>query len=189
MFDSILVKIFIWVTIIGALLFFVVFREIQSVEEKQKNYSKEKFAFERAKIDFEGKGEDVQSISSYIEAYQNIDDEKKKRVDAALPDHANEIDTEDFLKVLASESGLRDIDATVPIALNEPGLQSATFQIVARGRYADLLVFLKNLEHSLRVFHITRVTIQRQPSSEEGLVDGNDLVINVSGKTYYYPTS
>ena len=187
MFNSIFVKVFIWITILGALLFFVVFKEIKSVEESNRVYRLEKLAFDRAKIDLEGKGEDVQSVSQYLQIYDDIDPDQKRKVNAALPDHANEIDTEDFLTVLASESGLRDIDANVPIAPSSgSGLQQVNFDVVARGQYNDLLVFLKNLEHSLRIFHITRITTQRQGSSNEVSINADELVINVSGTTYYY---
>ena len=188
MFNSILVKVFIWITILGALLFFFVIREVQSVEQKQLNYRKERLALDRAKIDFEGQGADVKSILEYLEEYKEIDSDKKKRVEAALPRYFNEVDTYRLLRVLASESGLRDITPTISSSGGQGNdLQTIEFQVAGHGTYDALYVLLKQLEYSLRIFHITDITLARQGVSSEGGVASSDLIINVSGKTYYYP--
>lgn len=190
MFNSIFVKIFIWITILGAFLFFFVFKEVKSIEEKQLNYRKEKLAFDRAQIDIDGSGEDIQSINEYVKTYEAIPDAEKMRVNSALPTHDNEIDTRNFLFVLAVASGLRSPDVQVPIAGNadQNQLQTIQFTVTAYGSYSDLLVFLKQLEHSLRIFHITQIQTQRQTSSTEELINENELVIQVMGETYYYPS-
>ena len=206
MFDSIIVKAFVWITILGGLMFFVVIKEIQDVERKQENYYNERLSLDQAEIDFHGGGsdevqeegdDDLQSIAEYIQEYRDLDITHKTRVDLILPDYPNDGNTLKLLRFLAGKSGLRDIGAQTNPSYSpgEEGVREIGFTVNARGDYNNLLVFLKHLEHSLRIFHITKVATSlsravesspEDPTNQEELTNQEDLSIEVSGKTYYY---
>lgn len=182
--NSILLKIFVWVSVFGGAIYFIMIPHVNGVLDKQQELRKQTLDYESIQTTFN----DINSsISSFNEV---VSDEGRERLDLVVPGYANNPETYILLLRLAARSGLREasIGSGGDGETIEGSKNSLSFTISATSDYDSLIVFLKNLEHSLRIFHVENILIERIVSEEddEGVTIEDELKSSISVRTYFY---
>ena len=198
MFSSPLIKLFIWVSILGGISFFLIYNTADQTLQQQ-------VQLRQNRADLEALQQSVDNINNSITAFKRLEQERADAretnpneitrldiVNYALPEHEDQVDVYNIAVQLASESGLVDIPPPTPQPAPsgeaESDIHTIKFTISGQGTYEQALALVKRLEHHSRVFHINAVNFEASPASgdpEQTVVEGL-LTVEISATAYYY---
>lgn len=207
MFSSNALKLFTFVAILGALIWFVLLPQINSVFSLQQTYLQEQRDFNAIKAT-------NATMNESIDYFQNrLDPSHKDTVATILPEHPNEWDLYLELRLLMQQAGLQDsyVDSLGPstsaVGGGDHGLKEISISLVGTGNYYNMLTLLKYLEYSPRIYHINTIILAREEKEpddssldstsyeytddfgyEEDIAvsQGYSLSIQVDATTYFY---
>ncbi len=98
-----------------------------------------------------------------------------QKLEAAFVDPQNPVEFIKFLETLAADSGISaDITIALPLKSEEARPNRVAFQVLAKGKFLDLLEFGEKLEHGQYLAGINQITLRQAGEDTAGkkIADG-----------------
>lgn len=195
MFQSNLIKIFIWLSILGGISFFLIYETASVTLDQQ-------IQLRQNRVDLEALKGSVDTINLSIREFQKLEQEKREAiqnnpneitkldiVNYALPENADPVDVYSIVGELATASGLSSVEVIPPQPSSTEGSESSVhgiqFTVTGDGTYEQVLGLVQRLEYHSRVFHINNIAVDIITDPEQ-TASGGEVSARISATAYYY---